>query len=164
MAFLSLSTVLVVLVSMDTKSFAMHIDVEFGNFEALTCYTCPDKHNNKQCNKWAPDIPCPFRHTVCKTVHRFNNSTGQSLHVDKMCAMPEHCTSDDVGCKATDIEGEIECVSCCTVSYCNVAVPYNVTTSQTLSISQTGSTGSHVSIIDRLMLVATFSLTVLANI
>jgi hypothetical protein len=46
-------------------------------------------------------------HIVCKTVHRFNNSTGQSLQVDKMCAMPEQCTSDDVGCKATDIEGEI---------------------------------------------------------
>jgi hypothetical protein len=46
-------------------------------------------------------------HTVCKTVHRINDRTGESIQVDKMCAMPDQCSNDHVGCKATGLEGEI---------------------------------------------------------
>jgi hypothetical protein len=46
-------------------------------------------------------------HTVCKTVHRINDRIGESIQVDKMCAMPDQCSNDHVGCKATGLEGEI---------------------------------------------------------
>ncbi|XP_045206175.2 ly6/PLAUR domain-containing protein 6-like [Mercenaria mercenaria] len=152
--------VLVFFVSMTAKSSSMHIQIEYGNFEALTCYTCPLKKDNEECNNWAPDIPCPLRHTVCKTVHRINDRTGESLQVDKFCALPEQCSNDHVGCKGTSNEGEIECVSCCTVSYCNVAVPYNVSTSHTLSASLIPSAASDVARINfPLVVVALMTLT-----
>ncbi|XP_060553648.1 ly6/PLAUR domain-containing protein 6-like [Ruditapes philippinarum] len=163
MAYL-LSFALVLLVVMTTGTFGVHIHIDYRNFEALTCYTCPMKKDNEQCNNWAPNIPCPFRHTVCKTVHRINERTGESIQVDKMCAMPEQCSNDHVGCKATGLEGEIECISCCTVSYCNVAVPYNVTTSQTMSASLIGSTASHVTKVGWLNITVTLAFLIILRI
>ncbi|KAK3590673.1 hypothetical protein CHS0354_026205 [Potamilus streckersoni] len=91
----------------------------------LTCYTCPAMTSNKECNKWAPDKFCPQNHTVCKTVHRINIVTGKSTMVDKSCAPPEHCNALSVGCHKSDIKNEMECVSCCGVSYCNEEIPFD---------------------------------------
>ena len=50
----------------------------------------------------------PFSgHIVCKTVHRINGVTGESIQVDKMCALPEQCSNEHVGCQATGVDGEI---------------------------------------------------------
>ena len=64
----------------------------------ITCWTCPGKTNNEECNNWAPDKRCPQAHTVCKTVHRFYADGAQSISVHKTCAMPDQCTPNMVGC------------------------------------------------------------------
>ena len=45
--------------------------------------------------------------TVCKTVHRINRHSGESVHVDKMCALPEQCNYDNIGCADTEEADEI---------------------------------------------------------
>ena len=47
-------------------------------------------------------------HTVCKSVHRFNEETGDSIYVVKTCAVPTECSSDKVGCT---VNGNNEVVS-----------------------------------------------------
>ncbi|KAH3730665.1 hypothetical protein DPMN_056656 [Dreissena polymorpha] len=112
---------------------ASHIHVQFTD-DAITCYTCQGMQNNTLCNKWAPDIPCPDASTVCKTVHVFSGADGVSVSVTKMCALPEHCTEAHVGCNAVNNTEHIECVSCCSKSYCNKPVPYTASTSRELSM------------------------------
>lgn len=46
-------------------------------------------------------------HTVCQTVHRIHKHTGQSLNVDKKCALPSSCEKNHVGCKDTDKYNEM---------------------------------------------------------
>ncbi|XP_041374883.1 ly6/PLAUR domain-containing protein 6-like [Gigantopelta aegis] len=99
----------------------------------ITCYTCPDKVNNEECNRWAPDIACPENHTVCETVHTFNTKTGSSLRVKKRCAVAAECTNEHVGCRDTENSSEKVCVSCCDSSYCNVDIPVNITSAISLS-------------------------------
>jgi len=91
--------------------------------QALTCWTCPNKTDNEACNTWAPDVHCPTNHTVCQTLHRVDTQR-RSILVHKSCAKVDECTQDHVGCVHTD-SGVMECMSCCTDSYCNEAVPSN---------------------------------------
>lgn len=110
----------------------------------ITCWTCSDKSNNEACNDWAPDLRCPFNHTVCQTRHRFDPFSGLSHLVNKQCVPPEECTPSHIGCTAAtaDPRGEQECVSCCDYSYCNQEVPYNRSSALRLSRLTTVSTGT----------------------
>lgn len=45
-------------------------------------------------------------HTVCKTVHHIHRTTGASQRVDKMCALPDQCTVDHIGCHNNE-DGEL---------------------------------------------------------
>ncbi|KAK2182178.1 hypothetical protein NP493_364g03034 [Ridgeia piscesae] len=93
--------------------------------EVFVCWTCRDKVDNDACNDWAPNVRCPNNNTVCKTVHRLSTTSGRSVAVNKFCVHQSHCTHDMIGCLATGIPGEQECVSCCNYAYCNEAVPTN---------------------------------------
>jgi len=48
---------------------------------------------------------------VCKTVHRFSKLNGSSVHVEKICSLPNHCAAEHVGCHDTDVENEIVSLS-----------------------------------------------------
>ncbi|KAL3854036.1 hypothetical protein ACJMK2_013318 [Sinanodonta woodiana] len=118
----------------------------------LTCYTCHAMINNKECNKWAPDKFCPQNHTVCKTVHRINIVTGKSLVVDKSCASPDQCNAPSVGCHKTNINNEMECVSCCGFSYCNEEIPFDHSTAIKLStvFNDSSSSGARFTLVNRI--------------
>lgn len=96
--------------------------------EPITCYTCPNKTNNEECNEWAPEEYCAVNHTICHTVHRINTVTGKSVYVNKRCALPTECTHEMIGCHQTGLPNVKECISCCNSAYCNKPVPSNHTT------------------------------------
>ncbi|XP_064614280.1 ly6/PLAUR domain-containing protein 6-like [Liolophura sinensis] len=101
--------------------------------QGITCWTCPDKGSNSECNDWAPDRQCPDSKTVCQTVHRFSESTGQSAKVNKQCVLPTECTYNHVGCRSEN--GVKICVSCCNTPYCNKEAPHNNDTAINLSVT-----------------------------
>ncbi|XP_013398822.1 ly6/PLAUR domain-containing protein 6B [Lingula anatina] len=94
----------------------------------ITCWTCPNKSNNEECNNWAPDKFCLQNFTVCKTVHRVNTLTGRSIAVNKMCAKPAECNKSTIGCRPTEIPYVQDCISCCDQPYCNEHAPSNSST------------------------------------
>ncbi|XP_064595844.1 ly6/PLAUR domain-containing protein 6B-like [Liolophura sinensis] len=97
--------------------------------KSITCWTCPNKGSNLECNNWAPDRYCPQDQSVCQTAHTFSDVTGQvaSLRVDKRCVAPEKCTRHDT------------CISCCTTSYCNEEVAHDNHSAIQFSITLLGS-------------------------
>ncbi|KAI0219890.1 hypothetical protein LSAT2_028591 [Lamellibrachia satsuma] len=101
--------------------------------EVLVCWTCRDKVDNEACNDWAPNVRCPANNTICKTIHRLSTTSGHSVVVNKFCVHHSHCTHDMIGCLATGIPDEQECVSCCDYAYCNEAVPTNHSVALALS-------------------------------
>ena len=98
----------------------------------ITCWTCAKKTDNDVCNNWAPEVLCPIRHSICKTVHRFDEVTLKTVSLTKSCSLPEQCSQSDVACRRID-EAESECISCCTESYCNEDIPYDQVTAVSLS-------------------------------
>ncbi|ELU15857.1 hypothetical protein CAPTEDRAFT_198986 [Capitella teleta] len=80
--------------------------------EGLTCWTCPNKTDNEICNDWAPDKECSPNHTVCKTVHRIDAQSGDTLGVFKQCSLPRNCNYDVIGCHATESDGVQVCSPC----------------------------------------------------
>lgn len=115
-----------------TQCFIIRINVEENprareEMESITCWTCPGKSNNEECNDWAPDRQCHKSHSWCKTVHRFNERSGKSILVNKECVQARHCSVDHVGCYQTLQPNVIDCVTCCNRDYCNEFVPVNHT-------------------------------------
>ncbi|KAK6165891.1 hypothetical protein SNE40_022709 [Patella caerulea] len=98
---------------------------------ALTCWTCPEKSSNKECNKYAPDINCHDNLTVCTTVHKFHHGKGDSVSVIKKCSTTQQCNETTVGCQKT--QNYSVCISCCNTDYCNEEVSYNNTMAYRLS-------------------------------
>ena len=112
----------------------------------LTCWTCANKTDNEACNDWAPDVICPAEHSVCKSIHHVNIVTMETESVTKTCSAPDECSSRDVGCHDTGRDDDVKrCVSCCTESYCNEAVPSNQLSAISLSVTSLTSTGSQLS-------------------
>ncbi|XP_014218179.1 uncharacterized protein LOC106646617 [Copidosoma floridanum] len=91
----------------------------------LTCYTCVNVSDNKMCNEWAIDTPCPAGGwDFCRSLHILD-SRGQSVLVSKSCASKNECSPASVGCVPVDTQKI--CISCCDTSYCNVESPTNST-------------------------------------
>ena len=65
----------------------------------ITCWTCAKKTDNDVCNNWAPEVLCPIRHSICKTVHRFDEVTLKTVSLTKSCSLPEQCSQSDVVCR-----------------------------------------------------------------
>ncbi|XP_058794316.1 ly6/PLAUR domain-containing protein 6-like [Phymastichus coffea] len=87
----------------------------------LTCYTCVNVSDNKMCNEWAIDTPCPAGgRDFCRSLH-IVDSRGQSVLVNKSCASRAECSPASVGCMPVDTQKI--CISCCDTSYCNVDAP-----------------------------------------
>ncbi|KAL5005736.1 hypothetical protein ScPMuIL_016894 [Solemya velum] len=118
--FLSLG--LFALLSMVLTATATYLVDSESSVQRLTCWTCPNKGDNTECNNWAPDIYCPLNRTVCQTTHTLHTETGRSVAVEKKCALPTECGEGSVGCTTQD-DGTMVCVSCCQHSYCNEDVP-----------------------------------------
>ena len=113
----------------------------------LTCWTCANKTDNEACNDWAPDVMCPADHSVCKSVHHVNIVTMETESVTKTCSAPDECSSRDVGCHDTGRDDDVKrCVSCCTESYCNEAVPSDQSSAISLSVTSLTSTSSNLSL------------------
>ncbi|XP_064595843.1 ly6/PLAUR domain-containing protein 6B-like [Liolophura sinensis] len=109
--------------------------------KSITCWTCPNKGSNLECNDWAPDRYCPQGQSVCQTVHTFSDVTGQvaSVRVNKQCVDPEKCTRHDVGCRTDKTTNTKTCISCCTTSYCNEEVAHDNNSAIRFSVTLFGS-------------------------
>ncbi|XP_052119506.1 uncharacterized protein LOC113212619 [Frankliniella occidentalis] len=94
--------------------------------DAVTCYTCVNVSDNIICNKYAIDVPCPKGEDFCHTLH-IVDSRGQSVLVNKKCAVASECDPAVLGC--LHIDTQTVCASCCDESYCNETVPTNRTAS-----------------------------------
>ncbi|XP_064596665.1 ly6/PLAUR domain-containing protein 6-like [Liolophura sinensis] len=107
----------------------------------ITCWTCPNKGSNLECNDWAPDKYCPHGHSVCQTVHTFSDVAGgiPMVRVEKRCVVPEKCTRQNVGCRTHKATNVKTCISCCATSYCNEEVAHDDQTAIRLSVSLIGS-------------------------
>ncbi|KAL7286436.1 hypothetical protein TKK_0019384 [Trichogramma kaykai] len=91
----------------------------------LTCYTCVNVSDNKMCNEWAIDTPCPAGgRDFCRSLHILD-SRGRSVLVSKSCVNEIECSPANVGC--VPIDTQKICISCCDTSYCNVESPTNAT-------------------------------------
>ncbi|KAJ8686580.1 hypothetical protein QAD02_022374, partial [Eretmocerus hayati] len=91
----------------------------------LTCYTCVNVSDNKMCNEWAIDTPCPVEGgDFCRSLHILD-SRGQSVLVSKSCVSKIECSPASVGC--VPIDTQKICISCCDTSYCNIESPTNAT-------------------------------------
>jgi hypothetical protein len=114
-----------------------------SKLEDLTCWTCQNQTNNEACNNWAPDVQCPIGHSICKSVHRIDTVTMETRVISKMCSPSDGCS---VGCHdiTEDTVNTRECVSCCSDSYCNEAIPTDSMSAITLSLAPFTSTSSLV--------------------
>ena len=107
-------------------------------YEDITCWTCTNKTDNEACNNWAPEVRCPNRHSVCKSVHRFDVVTMETVYVTKTCSLPSKCSINDVGCRG--VAGtESQCTACCSESYCNEDIPYDDVSAFRLSLTSQSS-------------------------
>ncbi|XP_044222637.1 ly6/PLAUR domain-containing protein 6 isoform X1 [Thunnus albacares] len=88
------------------------------------CFTCEDSQDNFECNRWAPDVYCPFEAKYCYTRHTIDVE-GDSVSVTKRCVALEDCLS--AGCTEMDHEGNKVCIACCEGNICNLPVPWNET-------------------------------------
>lgn len=140
-----LSVVLLILLSWAdlVNSYVLDNGIIIGNDESnkpITCWTCPNKTNNEECNDWAPDLECPTNHTVCKTVHRLSAGSRRSVSVYKQCAKERDCTEAHIGCHSSPgTPGVVDCVSCCNQAYCNEEAPVNQSHALLLSALDTSS-------------------------
>jgi len=115
-----------------TQSYVIEV-IQLEEITGLTCWTCPERSSNDACNDWAPDKFCSENRTVCQTFHRLNWRTQESLLVTKRCTFEHECNEAAVGCFETHHPDILECISCCTESYCNELIPFNHTSALALS-------------------------------
>ncbi|XP_022109332.1 ly6/PLAUR domain-containing protein 6-like isoform X2 [Acanthaster planci] len=109
-----------------TLIFSYDDSTPFPN--AVKCFTCIDKKSNRECNERAYDAFCPKGTKYCYSSHYVNQKTGESILVNKKCALTEDCTTNTVGCTDTSTKHVQRCVSCCEGTQCNVLSPHNSTT------------------------------------
>lgn len=123
--------------------------------EEITCWTCAEKTGNEACNNWAPELRCPLGHSVCKTVHRFDEITMETVSLSKMCSLPEMCSNTQIGCRRVQAE-ENECISCCTESYCNEDIAHDQVSAVSLSLKSLNAATNRVSLSHQLSVISWF--------
>ncbi|XP_011495038.1 PREDICTED: uncharacterized protein LOC105359962 [Ceratosolen solmsi marchali] len=112
-------------IAVNDKSNAKDTAIAEENIYRLTCYTCVNVSDNKMCNEWAIDTPCPVEgRDFCRSLHILD-SRGQSVLVSKSCVSKIECSPASVGC--VPIDTQKICISCCDTSYCNIESPTNMT-------------------------------------
>ena len=122
---------------------------DFEQFQPITCWTCANQSSNGACNDWAPDVQCPVEYSVCKSVHHVNVITMETESVTKSCSAATAC---DVGCRDAAGDDVMECVSCCTGSYCNEDIPRDSLSAIALSVTSFTSECSLVGVSQYLMI------------
>ncbi|XP_033640057.1 ly6/PLAUR domain-containing protein 6-like [Asterias rubens] len=137
-----------------TLIFSYDDSTPFPN--AIKCFTCTDKKSNRECNERAYDAFCPKGTKYCYSSHYLNQKSGESILVNKKCALQEECTVNAVGCKDTSTKHVQRCVSCCEGTQCNFWSPHNSTTAVFSTVTPLNSAPQHT--IPNVILIVTLTL------